>query len=77
MGGSHTGCYVEDDGTGIPPTERTQLFESGISSVPGGTGLGLSIVKQIVDAHDWRIRITEGREGGTRFEITNVEFSQR
>lgn len=39
-----------------------------------GTGFGLSIVKQIVDAHDWDIHVTEGQTGGTRFEISGVEL---
>ena len=71
-----TGFYVEDDGPGIPTDERTQCFEAGYSTTEEGTGLGLSIVKQIVDAHNWRIHLTDGTTGGTRFEITNVEFSQ-
>lgn len=28
-----------------------------------------------VGAHDWTIDLTEGTEGGARFEITGVEFS--
>ncbi len=68
------GFYVEDDGPGIPASERAQLFEAGASTARDGTGLGLSIVSRIVDAHDWDIRITDGAEGGARFEITGVEF---
>ena len=71
-----TGFYVEDDGPGIPTEERRQCFEAGYSTTKAGTGLGLSIVKQIVDAHDWEIRLTDGATGGTRFEITAVEFRQ-
>jgi PAS domain S-box-containing protein len=68
------GFYVEDDGPGIPEAERDQVFEAGYSSREAGTGFGLSIVKEIVEAHDWAIRVTEGTEGGARFEITGVEF---
>lgn len=67
------GFYVEDDGSGIPPDERDAVFQSGYSTSTDGTGFGLSIVKNIVDAHDWTIQVTEGRTGGTRFEITGVE----
>ncbi|WP_394348121.1 ATP-binding protein [Halorubrum sp. SD690R] len=46
----------------------------GYSQSANGTGFGLNIVKQIVDAHDWQIRVTDGTDGGARFEITNVNF---
>jgi PAS domain S-box-containing protein len=68
------GFYVEDDGAGIPPDERDAIFETGYSQSANGTGFGLSIVKQIVDAHDWQIRVMDGTDGGARFEITNVNL---
>ena len=68
------GFYVEDDGPGIPPEKREQVFEAGYSTVDRGTGFGLSIVAEIADAHDWDVRATEGRDGGARFEITGVAF---
>ncbi|KOX95374.1 hybrid sensor histidine kinase/response regulator [Halorubrum tropicale] len=68
------GFYVEDDGAGIPLDERNAVFEVGYSQSANGTGFGLNIVKQIVDAHDWQIRVTDGTDGGARFEITNVNF---
>jgi PAS domain S-box-containing protein len=68
------GFYVEDDGAGIPTDERNAIFEVGYSQSANGTGFGLNIVKQIVDAHDWQIRVTDGTDGGARFEITNVNF---
>lgn len=68
------GFYVEDDGPGIPEGERTEVFESGYSTTEEGTGFGLSIVKQVVEAHGWEISVTDGSEGGARFEITGVQF---
>lgn len=68
------GFYFEDDGPGIPPDERERAFEAGYSTSEGGTGFGLSIVKQVVEAHEWTIQITDGADGGVRFEITNVHF---
>ncbi|MUW15454.1 PAS domain S-box protein [Halorubrum sp. CBA1125] len=67
------GFYVEDDGAGIPPDDRDRVFEAGYSTERGGTGFGLSIVKRVVEAHGWDVRVTEGTDGGTRFEITGVE----
>ncbi|WP_280586355.1 ATP-binding protein [Halorubrum sp. Boch-26] len=68
------GFYFEDDGPGIPPDDRERAFDAGYSTSEGGTGFGLSIVKQIVEAHEWTIEITDGTDGGVRFEITNVRF---
>lgn len=76
VGELETGFYLEDDGPGIPPTDRGRLFDAGTSSAPEGTGLGLSIVERIVDAHDWRIDIADGTSGGARFEIKDVEFAR-
>ncbi|QKY16467.1 PAS domain-containing protein [Halorubrum sp. CBA1229] len=74
VGEMDTGFYVEDDGPGIPADEREAIFEAGYSTRADGTGFGLSIVKRIVEAHEWEIDVTDGGEGGARFEITGVEF---
>ncbi|GGL45309.1 hypothetical protein GCM10009037_30930 [Halarchaeum grantii] len=63
------GFAVEDTGPGIEPADRDQIFESGYTSAADGSGLGLTIVKEIADAHNWSISITEGRDGGARFEV--------
>ncbi|WP_324755825.1 hybrid sensor histidine kinase/response regulator [Haloarcula sp. GH36] len=70
------GFYVADDGPGIPPDERTAVFETGYSSTDDGTGFGLAIVRRAVDAHDWEVTITESDAGGSRFEITGVESGE-
>ncbi|MFD1570924.1 two-component system sensor histidine kinase NtrB [Halorubrum laminariae] len=64
------GLYVEDDGAGIPASIRSDVFDHGYSTDQDGTGYGLSIVAKIVDGHGWDISVTEGTEGGARFEIT-------
>ncbi|WP_380675957.1 sensor histidine kinase [Salinigranum sp. GCM10025319] len=66
------GFYVEDDGPGIPPETREAVFEVGHSTKPEGTGFGLWILHEIADAHDWELSITEGTDGGARFEVRNV-----
>lgn len=73
IGSLSDGFFLEDDGPGIPPGERQQVFESGYSTDEEGTGFGLAIVQQIVDAHDWDIHVTESADGGARFEISGVE----
>ncbi|HTQ77258.1 MAG TPA: sensor histidine kinase N-terminal domain-containing protein [Burkholderiales bacterium] len=57
---------VEDDGPGIPPTERERVLERfyRVPGTPGtGSGLGLSIVREIAAAHGAAVEIGEG-EGG-------------
>ena len=64
---------VEDDGPGIPITERERVFER-FHRVPGtagtGSGLGLAIVKDIADLYGGELRIEPGESGrGTRIRI--------
>jgi len=73
VGALGDGFYIEDDGPGIPPEERESVFEYGYSSVPDGTGLGLAIAQRCAEVHGWDISITEGGDGGARFEITGVD----
>jgi PAS domain S-box-containing protein len=68
-----TGFYIEDDGPGIPFDKRTDVFEQGYSTADDGTGFGLNIVREIAEAHGWEIIVTDGAEGGARFEIRGVE----
>jgi PAS domain S-box-containing protein len=74
VGALDDGFYVEDDGSGIPASSRDDVFAAGYSTGQEGTGFGLTIVKQVADAHGWDIRVSEGTEGGARFEITGVTF---
>lgn len=67
------GFYIEDDGPGIPPDRRDAVLTSGFTTSEEGTGFGLSIVTQIAEAHDWEVTITDGSDGGARFEFHGVE----
>ena len=70
------GFYVADDGTGIPSEERQQVFESGYTTSEEGTGFGLRIVEQVAEAHGWAVELAESADGGARFEITGVRFTE-
>jgi PAS domain S-box-containing protein len=72
---SDGGFFVADDGPGIPEEKRDRVFDSGYSTAEESTGLGLNIVENIVEAHDWAICATESEDGGSRFEVTDVESS--
>ncbi|MFO1504133.1 MAG: ATP-binding protein [Steroidobacteraceae bacterium] len=78
-GANHDGpvLAVEDDGPGIPETERERVFER-FHRLPGqkatGSGLGLSIVRRVADVHGARVAIAAGAgERGTR---VSVKFRQ-
>lgn len=64
VGGRSDGFYIEGDGPGIPERERRVIFESGYTTSAEGTGFGLSIVRDIVQAHEWQIRLGESTGGG-------------
>ncbi|QIB74682.1 response regulator [Halogeometricum borinquense] len=70
------GFYVEDDGPGIPEADRSAVFEQGHTTSEDGSGFGLSIVEGIVEAHGWTIGVTEGSDGGARFEIITAPHTQ-
>ncbi len=66
---------VADDGPGIPPAERSRLFQEfgKLSTYPTGgesrTGLGLWIVKHLVEAQGGQVRAEFPDSGGSRFRI--------
>lgn len=65
---------VEDNGRGIPETERERVFERFHrldDSVGEGCGLGLAIVREIALAHQADIHLDAGQQGrGTRVTVT-------
>ncbi|WP_336135407.1 response regulator [Natronomonas amylolytica] len=70
VGALDDGFYVEDDGPGIPPEDRKDVFTPGFTTKTGGTGMGMASVAGVVDAHGWDIDITDAEElDGVRFEI--------
>jgi two-component system sensor histidine kinase TctE len=64
---------VEDDGPGIPPDERSRVFERfyRIRGTRGdGAGLGLAIVREIASGHGGTVELTDGPGGkGLRVEV--------
>jgi signal transduction histidine kinase len=67
------GFYVADTGSGIPESDRDEIFQAGYSTAEHGTGFGLRIAEQIAEAHGWEIHVVDGATGGARFEILGVE----
>ena len=73
VGATGDGFYVADTGSGIPETEREEVFKTGYSTSEEGTGFGLRIVEQVANAHGWEVTVIESEQGGARFEIIGVE----
>ncbi|MFO0744278.1 MAG: HAMP domain-containing sensor histidine kinase [Myxococcota bacterium] len=69
--GDHVRIEVEDDGPGVPESERARVFEPFYRSPgsPQGTGLGLAIVSQIAALHRGSIAVETGARGGARFVL--------
>jgi signal transduction histidine kinase len=67
---------VDDDGPGIPESERDRVLQRFVrldearSRDDGGSGLGLSIVYEVVRAHRGSISISQSPLGGTRIQVT-------
>jgi signal transduction histidine kinase len=61
---------IEDNGPGIPPTDRERVFQPFFTTRARGTGLGLSLVQKIVVMHNGRVAVGESADGGASVEIT-------
>jgi len=66
---------VEDDGPGIPESDRSRIFEPFVqgdvatSSASPGTGIGLALVAQLTELHGGRVEFADAPEGGARFRV--------
>jgi two-component system, OmpR family, sensor kinase len=75
---SHDGInelLVDDDGPGIPESDRRRAFESFVQldqarNKKTGFGLGLAIVKRAIEWHDGEVVISDSPLGGARFRAT-------
>jgi len=60
---------ISDDGRGIPPELRGQLFEPFFTTRTGGTGLGLYLARELTEANGGRLELLESTSGA-RFRLT-------
>jgi signal transduction histidine kinase len=77
---------VSDDGPGIPPHQRTVVFErftrldTTRNKDTGGTGLGLPIARQIAEQHGGTLTIEDSKQGARfvlRIPIREPEQTDR
>ncbi len=67
--------HVDDDGPGVPVSERERIFEPFVrldgsrGRDSGGYGLGLAIARRIVRWHGGNIEVGDSPMGGARFSL--------
>jgi signal transduction histidine kinase len=66
---------VRDDGPGVPPENRREIFKPYFTTHQKGTGLGLAVVQQIVLAHGWEIVCLGNEPRGAVFKITHLKIA--
>ena len=64
---------IADDGPGVAPENRKEIFKPYFTTHQKGTGLGLAIVQQIVLAHGWEIECLPNQPHGALFRISHVK----
>jgi signal transduction histidine kinase len=63
---------VRDNGPGVPPDRRAEIFKPYVTTQKAGTGLGLAVVQQIVLAHGWEIECLPNEPRGAIFRISHL-----
>ena len=72
--GTSAVLMVEDRGPGVPDADRARIFEpfarGSETRATGGAGIGLTVVRDVVASHGGEVTVTEGRDGGARFQVS-------
>lgn len=66
---------ISDNGPGVVPERRAEIFKPYVTTQEKGTGLGLAIVQQIVLAHGWEIACLPHEPTGATFRLTHLRRS--
>jgi signal transduction histidine kinase len=65
---------ISDNGPGVSPENRGEIFKPYFTTHTEGTGLGLSVVQQIVLAHGWEIQCVANEPAGALFRVSHVKL---
>ena len=68
--GAALAFVICDDGPGVPPELRRELFEFFYTTKPGGTGLGLPLAHRVAEEHGGSLEVDHAPRGGARFTLT-------
>jgi signal transduction histidine kinase len=71
-GSQEIALEIRDNGPGVPPEHRTDVFKPYFTTNQKGTGLGLAVVQQIVLAHGWEIECLPNQPRGAVFRISHL-----
>jgi len=66
---------MRDNGPGVPPENRSEIFKPYFTTHQKGTGLGLAVVQQIVLAHGWEIVCLPNEPQGAIFRLTHLKIA--
>jgi len=66
---------VRDNGPGVPPDRRTEIFKPYFTTQTKGTGLGLAVVQQIVLAHGWEVECLANEPRGAVFRVSHLKLA--
>ncbi|HEX5398230.1 MAG TPA: ATP-binding protein [Verrucomicrobiae bacterium] len=66
---------IRDNGPGVSPEQRQEIFKPYFTTHQRGTGLGLAIVQQIILAHGWEIQCLANTPKGAVFRITHLKVA--
>lgn len=64
---------IRDNGPGVTPDNRQEIFKPYFTTHQKGTGLGLAIVQQIVLAHGWEIECLPNEPRGALFRVSHIK----
>jgi signal transduction histidine kinase len=73
-GPSEAVLEIRDDGPGVLPENRAEIFKPYFTTNQKGTGLGLAVVQQIVLAHGWEITCLTNEPRGAIFRVSHLKM---
>jgi signal transduction histidine kinase len=68
---------ISDNGPGVSPENRSEIFKPYFTTHAEGTGLGLAVVQQIVLAHGWEIECAANEPAGALFRVSHIKAKNK
>jgi len=68
---------ISDNGPGVSPENRSEIFKPYFTTNEEGTGLGLAVVQQIVLAHGWEIECLANEPSGALFRLAHIKLKDK